>query len=204
MVVTQIEPLTKTKWKVYIDGKFAFVLYKGELSRFRIVQGEDVSEEIYEKIKNEVILKRVKLRSLHLLNQMDRTEEQLRTKLRQGHYTDDMIDTAISYVKSFGYIEDSAYAKRFVLSRQDSKSRKEIYAKLCQKGIAKDVIANAMEECYEDGEELTAIKKLVEKKRFDPYNATDSERQKIYGYLARKGFSYDSIRQVIQISDWNA
>ena len=61
-----------------------------------------------------------------------------------------------------------------------------------------------MEECYEDGEELTAIKKLVEKKRFDPYNATDSERQKIYGYLARKGFSYDSIRQVIQISDWNA
>ena len=25
MVVTQIEPLTKTKWKVYIDGKFAFV-----------------------------------------------------------------------------------------------------------------------------------------------------------------------------------
>ena len=102
MVVTQIEPLTKTKWKVYIDGKFAFVLYKGELSRFRIVQGEDVSEEIYEKIKNEVILKRVKLRALHLLNQMDRTEEQLRTKLRQGHYTDDMIDTAISYVKSLG------------------------------------------------------------------------------------------------------
>ncbi|MBS7208922.1 MAG: RecX family transcriptional regulator [Lachnospiraceae bacterium] len=204
MIVTQTEPLTKTKWKVYLDGKFAFVLYKGELSRFHITQGEELSEEIFVKIREEVIFKRIKLRALHLLNQMDRTEEQLRTKLKQGFYTDDMIDRAIAYVKSFGYIEDSGYAKRFILSRQDSKSRKEIYAKLCQKGIAKEIIERAMEECYEEDEELTAIRKLVEKKRFDARNATDSERQKMYGYLARKGFSYDSIRQVIQISDWNA
>ncbi len=204
MIVTQTEPLTKTKWKVYLDGKFAFVLYKGELSRFHITQGEELSEEIFVKIREEVIFKRIKLRALHLLNQMDRTEEQLRTKLKQGLYTDDMIDRAIAYVKSFGYIEDNGYAKRFILSRQDSKSRKEIYAKLCQKGIAKEIIERAMEECYEEDEELTAIRKLVEKKRFDARNATDSERQKMYGYLARKGFSYDSIRQVIQISDWNA
>ena len=204
MIVTQVEPLTKTKWKVYLDGKFVFVLYKGELSRFHIVQGEELSEDIFAKIREEVILKRVKLRALHLLNQMDRTEEQLRTKLKQGFYTDDMIDRAVAYVKSFGYIEDDDYAKRFILSRQGSKSRKEIYAKLYQKGIAKEIIERAMEECYEDNEEITAIRKLVEKKHFDVRNAADSEKQKIYGYLARKGFSYDTIRQVIQISDWNA
>lgn len=204
MIVTQVEPLTKTKWKVYLDGKFVFVLYKGELSRFHIVQGEELSEDIFAKIREEVILKRVKLRALHLLNQMDRTEEQLRTKLKQGFYTDDMIDRAVAYVKSFGYIEDADYAKRFILSRQGSKSRKEIYAKLYQKGIAKEIIERAMEECYEDNEEITAIRKLVEKKHFDVRNAADSEKQKIYGYLARKGFSYDTIRQVIQISDWNA
>ncbi|GAB5616832.1 recombination regulator RecX [Faecalimonas canis] len=204
MIVTQVEPLTKTKWKVYLDGKFVFVLYKGELSRFHIVQGEELSEDIFAKIREEVILKRVKLRALHLLNQMDRTEEQLRTKLKQGFYTDDMIDRAVAYVKSFGYIEDGDYAKRFILSRQGSKSRKEIYAKLYQKGIAKEIIERAMEECYEDNEEMTAIRKLIEKKHFDVRNAADSEKQKIYGYLARKGFSYDTIRQVIQISDWNA
>lgn len=204
MIVTQVEPLTKTKWKVYLDGKFVFVLYKGELSRFHIVQGEELSEDIFAKIREEVILKRVKLRALHLLNQMDRTEEQLRTKLKQGFYTDDMIDRAVAYVKSFGYIEDADYAKRFILSRQGSKSRKEIYAKLYQKGIAKEIIERAMEECYEDNEEMTAIRKLIEKKHFDVRNAGDSEKQKIYGYLARKGFSYDTIRQVIQISDWNA
>lgn len=204
MRITRLEPLTKTKYKVYIDERFAFVLYKGELSHYHIVEGEELSKDIFIKIKGEVILKRVKLRALHLLNQMDRTEEQLRTKLKQGNYTEDMIEEAVAYVKGFGYIDDCAYAKRFILNRQKEKSRKEIYAKLCQKGIDKAIIECAMEECYEDREELEAIKKLVEKKHFNPYNATDIEKQKIYGYLARKGFSYESIRQVIQVSNWNA
>ena len=33
--------------------------------------------------------------------------------------------------------------------------------------------------------------------------ATDQEMRKIYGYLARKGFGYEDIRQVIQINEWN-
>ena len=34
MTVTKIEELTKAKLKVELDGEFAFVLYKKELSRF--------------------------------------------------------------------------------------------------------------------------------------------------------------------------
>ena len=39
MIVTGIEEQTKTKFKVYLDGTFSFVLYKGELKRFGIKQG---------------------------------------------------------------------------------------------------------------------------------------------------------------------
>lgn len=204
MIVTRIEAVTKTKFQVYIDEKFAFVLYKGELSRYRIVAEQEITEELYHKIKKEVILKRAKLRALHLLNDMDRTESQLRTKLRQSMYPEDVIDQATEYVRSFGYIGDSAYARRYIESRQQSKSRKEIYADLCRKGVAKEEIEAVMEECYESTGEMEAVRTLLRKKRFDPENATDAEKQKIYGYLARKGFAYETIRQVIQVSDWNA
>ena len=40
MVVTKIEAVTKTRFKVYIDEKFAFVLYKGELSRYHVAVGQ--------------------------------------------------------------------------------------------------------------------------------------------------------------------
>ncbi len=84
MIVTEIEELTKTKFKVYLDGQFAFMLYKGELKRFGIKQGEDLTQENYEKIQNEVLLKRAKKRAMHLLEDMDRTESALRKKLKAG------------------------------------------------------------------------------------------------------------------------
>ena len=95
MIVTEIEPYTKTKFKVYLDGRFAFVLYKGELSRYGIRKEEEISDGTVEKIETEVILKRVKLRAMHLLEDMDRTEAALREKLRQGCYTQEMIDKTV-------------------------------------------------------------------------------------------------------------
>lgn len=198
MRVTKIEPVTKTRYKVFLEGSFAFVLYKGELSRYRIVQDAELEEHTVAQILEEIVLKRAKLRAMHLLNDMDRTESQLRTKLKQGLYPDDIIERAIAYVKSFGYVEDENYAKRFVDSRKNVKSRREIYAALCQKGIAKETIEQAMEACYESEEEQEAIRRILEKKHFCAERATEAERAKMYGYLTRKGFRYEDIRQVIQ------
>ena len=40
MIVTNIEAVAKNKYKVYLDERFAFVLYKGELSRYRVAVNE--------------------------------------------------------------------------------------------------------------------------------------------------------------------
>lgn len=204
MVVTRIEGVTKTKFKVYLNEQFAFVLYKGELSRYQIQEGKELSQTLIDTIKTEVILKRAKLRAMHLLNAMDRTEEQLRIKLKQGLYTDDVIEKALQYVKSFGYVEDGNYAERYIRNRQNVKSKKELYAALCQKGVSRECIENAMESCYEERDELEAIQRIVEKKRFSPEDSTDVEKKKIYDYLLRKGFKSEDVRQVIQVSSWNA
>ena len=199
MIVTKIEAITKTKYKVEIDEEFAFVLYKGELSQYRICQEKEITQEIYQKIRKEVVLKRAKLRALHLLTDMARTEEGLRQKLRQNLYPDDIVEEALAYVRSFGYLDDYRYAENFIISKKESKSRKEIYAKLCEKGVSRDLIDLAFENCYDDGER-EAIRQLIRKKNVDIENATEQELNKLYGYLARKGFRYEDIRQVIQKS----
>lgn len=198
MKVTGIEPCSKTKYKISLDGKFAFVLYKGELSRFHIRKGEELSEETQQKIYSDVLLKRAKLRALHLLSDMDRTENALREKLRLGLYPQEIIDAAVEYVRSFGYLNDARYAENFVRSRQGIKSRREIRAQLLQKGVPSELIEDAFEACGEEGGEADAIRRLLEKKRFDPVCADEREIQRLYGYLARKGFSYETVRQVIQ------
>ena len=99
MTVTKIEPVTKTRFRVYIDEQFAFVLYKGELSRYHIAVDSELDEEDYNEIFRDIIVKRVKARALHLLSDMGRTEAQLRSKLEQGGYTEEAVEEAVRYVK---------------------------------------------------------------------------------------------------------
>lgn len=198
MIITGVEQYTKVKFKIYLDGTFAFVLYKGELSRYGIRRGEELPVETADKIRSEVVLRRAKLRAMHLLSDMDRTEAALRDKLKQGLYTQDVIEKAVDYVKSFGYLDDGRYAENFVRSRQGAKSRKEIRAVLTKKGVSPELIDRAFEICSEEGSEEDAIRSILRKKKFDPETSEERERQKIYGYLARKGFRYETVRQVIQ------
>ena len=44
----------------------------------------------------------------------------------------------------------------------------------------------------------------MKKKKYNPDTATREETQKILTYLTRKGFRYEDIRQVLQVSELNA
>ena len=204
MTVTKIETISKTKYRIFLDNKFAFVLYKGELLHYQIKENEEIDVSVYQEIKQKVILKRAKLRALHLLNDMDRTEGQLREKLKANQYTDDIIDETLKYVKSFGYVNDLNYTKRFIETKKEKKSKKEIYAALCNKGLSKELIDEAMEETYDREDSRHAIAELLRKKKYCPETSTDKDKQKIFAFLMRKGFSYEDIRQVVQVSEWNA
>ena len=197
MVVTNIESITKTKYRVYIDDEFAFVLYKGELFKYQIHKDEEISEETIAGIKKEVLVKRAKLRAMHLLNAMPRTEQQLREKLAQNEYPEDVIEAAVSYVKSFGYINDEAYIRNFIISRKNSKSKREIVMLLGQKGLRGELVDNIVEEMYAEESELSTIKEIMIKKRWNPSEMEEKEKQKMLAYLMRKGFSYEEIRRAL-------
>ena len=39
MTITKIEPVSKTRFQIFLDGKPAFCLYRGELFRYHLVPG---------------------------------------------------------------------------------------------------------------------------------------------------------------------
>ena len=197
MIVTEIEMLTKTRYKIYIDEEFAFVLYKGELSKYQIRKDKEITEETIVKIKQEVLTKRAKIRAMHLLNAMPRTEYQLREKLAQSGYPEEVVETAVAYVKAFGYVNDEAYIRNFVISKQASKSKREIRMLLAQKGIKGEQIDFVLEELYQEETEADTIIRLMEKKHWKPDEMDEKQRQKMLGYLMRKGFSYEEIRKAL-------
>ena len=201
MKVTQITELSKSRSKVFIDQEFAFVLYKGEFRLYHVREGEEISEEDYRIIMEEVLPKRAKLRAMNLLKTREYTTAQLRAKLRQGLYPDSVIEQALEYVASFHYTDDSRYAVDYITYHEQTRSRRRIEQDLQKKGIPGDVIEQAWNEWQEQGgiqDEQAQIQELLRKKHFDPVQADYKELQKIFAYLSRKGFSIEQIRKAIR------
>ena len=196
MLVTQISEVSKSRSRVYLDGQFAFVLYKGELCQFQIKENQELSDESYQQIMTQILSKRAKLRSMNLLQSRDYTRKQLEDKLRQGGYPKECIEEAIAYVESYGYIDDRRYAKDYIEYHIQTKSKTRIETDLLRKGIAKDVIREAYEELWSMGveqDECAIIRDLLQKKKYCADTATEQERQKMYGFLYRRGFSPEAI-----------
>ncbi len=204
MFVTDIIEYTKAKYKIFIDGEFAFVLYKGELRQFNVEKDGEITAEAYAKIMEEILPKRAKLRAMHLLEKRPYTEKVLRDKLREGFYPDEIIDIALDYLKGYRYIDDYSYACQYLDTYGFSKSVKKMEQDLMAKGIKKDIITEAVQSRRELGEladERQMIRELLQKKHFDFSSATVKDRNRIMAYLYNKGYSIENIRRELNCSE---
>ena len=126
MRVTHIEELSKSRSRVFIDGEFAFVLYKGELRLYHVVAGEELSQKDYQIIMGQVLPKRAKLRAMNLLKGREYTTRQLYDKLKSGDYPEEIIKEALDYVESFHYTDDLRYAVSYISGHETTRSRRRI------------------------------------------------------------------------------
>ncbi|MEE1315058.1 MAG: regulatory protein RecX [Faecalimonas sp.] len=152
---------------------------------------------------DEEVLKRAKKRTLYLLERMDRTEQQLRQKLQQNGYSEEVIEAAVSYAASFGYVNDAAYAERYVSARKGRKSCLEMKMSLLQKGVERELVEQAIDEYCEEQDELQAIQSILEKKHYSPDEATPEQKKRLQEHLARKGFHYEDIHRAMQVFSSN-
>ena len=65
---------------------------------------------------------RARKKAMRLLEHMDRTEKGLTDKLRQAEFSQEAVEDAIAYVKSYGYINDARYARTYISFRMESKA----------------------------------------------------------------------------------
>lgn len=200
MIVTQMVGMSRSRYKIYVDGQFAFILYRWEVREFAIEEGKEISDVCYRQIMTEFLPRRAKKRAMNLLESRDYTSGQLREKLRQGDYPDACIDEAIAYVESYGYVDDLRYARDFITYHLEDKSRTRMEQDLMRKGIARDTICAAFDELEQTGarqDEMAMIQRLLEKKKYDVRTATVQDRQRMYGFLYRKGFHGDAISRAL-------
>ena len=200
MKVTRIEELTKSRSRVYLEEQFAFVLYKGELRSFHVAEGEELAPQDYETIVKQILPRRARLRAMNLLKGREYTVRQLHDKLRDGGYPEEIIADALAYVESFHYTDDLRYATAYITGHENSRSRRRIEQDLAARGIDPETAKKAWQGWEAQGgrqDEQAMIRKLLEKRGFDPETADEKEIRRQGAFLMRRGFAGEAVRKAL-------
>ena len=140
-------------------------------------------------------------KALQLLERMDRTEKSLSERLLQAGFSSSEMQDAIEYVRSYGYLNDLRYAENYLRTGLSSKSRIRLMQELSAKGVDQETAEQAWEEvtAEEAYDEASLIRRAAAKKCPNGIPEDPAELRRLYGYLARRGFSYEEIRKVIKV-----
>lgn len=142
---------------------------------------------------------RAKKKAMSLLQHMDRTEWELRSKIEKAGFSEEAVREAIEYVRSFHYIDDKRYAIRFAEIYRESRSISRIRQDLQKKHVPEETITLALEEI--DYDDSAALKKALDKLLKSQTDVPSYEdRQKLIAKLYRKGFRVDQIVKQLDIS----
>ncbi|WP_007940162.1 regulatory protein RecX [Pelosinus fermentans] len=134
--------------------------------------------------------------SLHLVTRRSYSEKELQQKLEYKDYSCDDIEKVFSRLKEYGYINDIKLANHLFHKYLETNkySTKQILYKLKLRGLP-DAILSEIARDFDDIEEWKSALKVVTA-RFKSFDTTTKE--KIYRYLASRGFSATSIHKVLQ------
>jgi len=158
-----------------------------------------------------------------LLEARPRAEAEVRRRLRDAGYRPELVDGAVERLLALGYLDDAAFARAWVESRDRAHPRgaRALRDELRRKGVAAGVVEEAIaarEAAATGGDpegaaadtgsggrasstagDLDAAARLLERRGASLLRETDPRRRraKAYSLLARSGFDPDASREAI-------
>lgn len=137
------------------------------------------------------------LRALNLLTRRDHTTAELKRKLAIRGFAADSTAGLLAQLTEEGYLDDKRFAERWTESamRNGRGYGLRILQELQKRGISREIATEAVAAATAEYPELDSLAAIVSKRfsAFDPAAAPTKEKQRVYSYLQRRGFSIHAI-----------
>ena len=136
-------------------------------------------------------------RAINLLARRDHTVAELQQKLIARGFPADAIAAAIEKLTGQGLLDDRRFADRWTESAMKSGRGygSRILQELQRRGVSREIAAGAVAAAKVEYSEYDSLAAIVSRRfsTFDPAAATLKEKQRVYSYLQRRGFSIQTI-----------
>ena len=190
--------------KVEIDGKYAFELSRKVIGNKGVFEGEELTVERRRELESIA----AREAAIGLLARRERSRAELRAALKRKGFEPGSIESVLDTLEKERLQSDSRFAGAWVSTRRclSPRGRTALVYELKQKGISESQIDSSLKS-YTEVEESEALRELIAA-RLPRLIASGHEqpkiKQRLLGFLARRGFKYEDIRQVLarHFPDW--
>jgi regulatory protein len=195
--ITAIEPQKKNPQRVniYLGGEFAFGLTRIVAVWLKV--GQELSDEKIAQLNNDEESELAYQKALHFLSYRPRSSEELRRNLAKRGVPATLINGTMERLQNAGMINDETFARTWVDNRNEFRPRSNsaLRMELRRKGLDEETIQSVLNEQV-DEEQLAFVAARKYARRLAGLNWREF-RQKLNGFLVRRGFSYTVLSPVV-------
>lgn len=194
VVALRVESGKAGRVRVHLEGGRSFTVARAVAEKLGL--GQQLAQTDIDRLKQLDRQERAVQLALRLLARRPRSEHELRLAMRRKGLAEGEIEAVVDRLRQGGWLEDLAFAQAWVENRQTFRPRsaRALRFELRQKGVDTEIIERALEG-FDDTEAAEAAARIGARK----YARLPEEvfRQRLAGYLSRRGFAYATIAPLL-------
>lgn len=199
-------PKRPGRYVVCVDGSELATVSLETLAQLSIRTGEELGPKVIDALRAEDRRTAVLDKALRLLSIRARTTADLKQALLRSKDRPNAADVnwVISALTARGYLDDARFADQFVRDRAASRGwgKHRLRQELRKRGVPQTSVEPALSQADEDAvvdDERAATLAASKWRRTHAARDPQKDRQRLYGFLARRGFSPDVIRVAMRM-----
>lgn len=198
--ITKIEVQKKRKDRIniYLDSEYAFSCHIDFIFEFKLDRGLILDSS---QVKHMVEMDDYRMAYLYGLRMaLTRSISIIgcKRKLIQKEFSEDAAEYAVEKLVDNQYLDDLRYAQNYFEMKQPIYGRFRIQQDLMRQGVDKSIVISVINENASEEQELEEALKIAQKKmKLETKTLDQKAFARIYGFLARKGYSASVIRNVM-------
>lgn len=196
MIITQIEKQKKdeNRCSIYIDGVFYCGLTLEAVVTNKLAVGKEIEKSQLDEIQLESEKQTALNKTVKYISKAMKTEKEIKNYLFSKGYTYAVINFVLDKLKEYKFVDDETYVNLYIKQSSKNKGKKRIKFELKNKGVDEKLVMEKVSEIDTDRDSAMELgKKYLNKKTVD-----EKTKEKLFRYLAYRGFSTEDILYVLR------
>jgi regulatory protein len=186
---------------IHVDGDYRLTLAEEIVIRAGLQDGATIDDELISRLLNQDLELRAKEVALNLLGYRARTRAEIVRRLLRRGFPPTTTEACVQRLVAAGLVDDAEFARAFVQERLRTRPKGSAALKvdLLARGVEEPIAARVIREAFDadPSAELRLARRAAEKFRRRQEEEARSTARRLYGYLARRGFTSTTISTIV-------